>query len=250
MITEFSLFLFTTLGSMAGGAYLMEALFPGGEKSKPAHVLPIVALVLLAIGGIALLLHLGRPERMLLAFSNLDAGIAQEGIATGLFGVAVAIDFIVCLVKKEPIRPVRVVAGILGLALAIIMGRAYALYTTVWAWATPLTYLLFAVGGVVLGSALVAILHKAQFGADAFSLSHAVLAGVFAVVACAEALHFNGLGLGAGVACLSVGALLSAVSCALAIFARKSQPTHIGAIIIACAIVGVVCARYGFYLAI
>ena len=78
MISEFSLFLFTLLGGTAAGAYVFSWAFPAG-KGKKRWLLPLVSLVLLAIGGVALLLHLGHPERMFYAFTNLSAGITRAG---------------------------------------------------------------------------------------------------------------------------------------------------------------------------
>ena len=69
MITEFALFVFTTLGGLAAGLYILAALFPV-EGKRNNLIITIVPLVMLAIGGVALLGHLGHPERMFNAFAN------------------------------------------------------------------------------------------------------------------------------------------------------------------------------------
>ena len=62
MISEFPLFLFTTLAGLAAGAYAVSAVFPVGKDPKKAWLFPLVCGILLAVGLVGLPLHLGRPE--------------------------------------------------------------------------------------------------------------------------------------------------------------------------------------------
>ena len=82
MISEFSLFLFTTLGGLAAGAYVAAAIFPDVDrKPKRPWLFPLVCLALLGVGLLGVLGHLGRPERFLLAMSNPSSMIAEEALA-------------------------------------------------------------------------------------------------------------------------------------------------------------------------
>ena len=79
MISEFPLFLFTTLGGLAAGAYVAAAIFPDVDrKPKRPWLFPLVCLALLGVGLLGVLGHLGRPERFLLAMSNPSSMIAEE----------------------------------------------------------------------------------------------------------------------------------------------------------------------------
>ena len=73
MISELPLFLFTLLGGTAAGIYAFSAIFPKALQGKKNLIGPTIALVLLAVGGVALLFHLGRPERMLKALQEKAA---------------------------------------------------------------------------------------------------------------------------------------------------------------------------------
>ena len=101
MISEFPLFIFTTLGGIAAGAYVARAIEPLKVGRTASWAFPLFALALLAVSGFALLGHLGQPLRVLNAFSNPAAGITQEGIVTVLFGVAVVADFALCLKRGD-----------------------------------------------------------------------------------------------------------------------------------------------------
>ena len=59
MISEFPLFLFTTLAGLAAGAYAVSAVFPVGKDPKKAWLFPLVCGILLAVGLVGLPLHLG-----------------------------------------------------------------------------------------------------------------------------------------------------------------------------------------------
>ena len=111
MITEFALFIFTMIGGLACGLYIIAALFPV-EGKRNNLLVSIVPLVLLAIGGIALLMHLGHPERMFNAFANPEAGITQEGICTTLFGIVLVIDLALTWFKEGAPRALRIVGAI------------------------------------------------------------------------------------------------------------------------------------------
>ena len=87
MISEFPLFLFTTLAGLAAGAYAVSAVFPVGKDPKKAWLFPLVCGILLAVGLVGLPLHLGRPERMLIALTQPGAMIAQEAYWSMAFGV-------------------------------------------------------------------------------------------------------------------------------------------------------------------
>lgn len=246
MISEFALFIFTSLGGLAAGAYAVGAVFPAQKEGGKPWVLPVLALIMLAIGGVALLMHLGQPMRVLNAFANPAAGITQEGIATVLFGVFVVIDLAFAVAKSGSPRWVKVVAGVLGLVLAFVMGNAYFMMDGTPAWASWQTIPLFLVGDLAVGAALMGALGSGE-GKPTFWTASAVLQALFAVSAALEAAHFASVG--ESVVPFVVAAVLALVA-AVAAWAAKSKGTAALAwAVFAASAVAVLVARYAFYMA-
>lgn len=247
MISEFSLFVFTTLAGAAAGGYAVRAAFPLDARCPRPWLFAVVCLVLLAVSGVALLMHLGHPERVLLAFGNLGAGIAQEGVATLLFGVAVVADLVFCAVHGGSPRWLDVVAGVLGLVLACVMGLAYTANVGTPAWTGVGTVPLFVLGDVLMGAGLCAVFDRVALAGKALRVCTAVVA----VLACASmvvvAVHFAGLGFSAVPFAVSAAVVLAAGALALA-GARGGKAWTSGALC-ACAVVGVAVARWAFYAA-
>ena len=169
MISEFPLFIFTLLCGMAVGLYGAAACFPQerGEGRKE-YVLSLVALVLLAVSGVALLGHLGHPERAFNAFRNMGAGIAQEGVTVMAFGLMIAVDMVVCMVKGTAVRGVRIAAAVLGLVFIAAVCSAYQQLIGVAVSAHFATVLFFIVGSYAMGFSLYALLSNAAYEKKTF----------------------------------------------------------------------------------
>lgn len=243
MISEFPLFVFTLLGGMAAGSAVFLAFLPPKESGKP-WASSAAILVLLAVSGVALLLHLGRPERVLFAFSNPTSGITLEGWATLVFGTLVAVDFALSLLRKRAIRLVRVLAAAAGVLLLCAMGYAYASVLAVPAWGTWLSYPFFVFGGLALGSLLAA-----------FFVEGGLANGTVSLWACTSlVLAFASLiGEGAGFCALTLSALPFVVGCVLlaastgvSLYGRKGASWALPCAFVL-AFAGVAVARYAFY---
>lgn len=270
MISEFPLFVFTTLSGLAAGAYAVSAVFPvqgsgtsgagfvDGEGAagatdegarKRAWLFPLVCLVLLGLGLIGCLFHLARPMMFLNALANPAAGIAQEAYLSIIFGVLLLVDLIVAWRKGVVPRPLRIVGAVAAVALILVMGNAYLASTGVAAWATWQTVLLYLFGDLAMGAALLAVFDGALFGHGGYAVAAAALS-VLAALSCAlEAAHFAGVG--ADMVLLVTGAVIVVVGAALQ-FAAKSgkMPAKTAAwAAFACVFIGVAIARYGFYAA-
>lgn len=247
MIEEFPLFVFTTLGGVAAGAYVIAAFFPHSSDKERPWLLPLVALVLLGVSGIALLLHLGRPERMILAFSNPSAGITQEGYATVVFGVVVAIDFLVGLIKGRSLRPVRIVGAIAGFALMLTMGSAYYSYSAQEAWAYWATFPLFIIGDLAIGAALMALFDSKFYQENVKRTSALILSVLFVLSAVFDVLHY--IAIGKDVVGFIVGGVLGIVSAVLMYVSKKHDNRAVVIAIFVCMLLAVAFARYTFYAA-
>ena len=244
MISEFPLFLFTLLGGAAAGAYVFAGLFPRNEARKP-WLFPLIALVLLGASGIALLTHLGRPERVFGAFANPGAGITLEGYTMIFFGLMALVDLVVCARAGKPNRAVAIVAAIAGLLLLCAMGYAYGQFIGTPLWNTPATYPFFIVGGLALGSALVAPFVKDGY-ANTAMFACALIAMLLAAVSCiAVGAHFAANG--ASFAPFAAGAVACALAAGAAAYARFKKASWATWTALALIVVGMAIARYAFY---
>ncbi|MDO4289787.1 MAG: dimethyl sulfoxide reductase anchor subunit [Eggerthellaceae bacterium] len=265
MISEFPLFVFTTLAGLAAGAYAVSAVFPvqggaagegggaagasGEGARKRAWLFPLVCLVLLGLGLIGCLFHLARPAMFLNALANPTAGIAQEAYLSIVFGVLLVADLIVAWRKGAVLRPLRIVGAVAAVALVLVMGNAYLASAGVPAWTSWQTILLYLFGDLAMGAALLAAFDNALLGRSGYAVASAVLS-VLAALSCAlEAAHFAGVG--ADMVLLAAGAVIVAVGAALQFVAKSGKmPAKTAAwAAFACVFIGVAIARYGFYAA-
>lgn len=249
MISEFPLFMFTTLGGIAAGAYGMSAVFPEAKEGKKVWLFPLMCLLLLAVGAAFLPSHLGHPERILNALTHPGSMIAQEAYWSAAFGIIVFVDLAICWAKGSAPRALRIVGAVFGLGLIIVMSLAYYTLAGVPAWASWQTFFVFVLGDIALGMLLLPLFKGELLEDGAFSIT-ALAAYVLAAVAFAiEASHFSAIGSGIGL--LVAGAVLVAIAICPLFMARSGRlPAKTASWVIAVvALVGVVLARYGFYAA-
>lgn len=250
MITEFSLFIFTLLGGLAAGAYAIACIFPPAEDKQPEKpwLLPLCALILLGISGIALMMHLGHPERVFNAFANPNAGITREGFATGLFGILVLVDFILAIKSGKPSpRGLTIAAGVAGVLLLIAIACAYLAFAGVPAWTDWSTFPLFVVGGLATGAAALPLFDKSLSQKKPFVLTVVVLNALFACTALLLGMHFSSLGMDM-VPFIVAGAI--AVGAAVVAYLSINKPeANYALIVCALTLIAVAVARYAFYAA-
>lgn len=249
MISEFPLFMFTTLAGLAIGAYAVSAVFPVGKEAKRSWLFPLVCLALLAVGLVFLPFHLGHPERMFSALTHPGAMIAQEAYWSVAFGVVLLIDVILSKSKGAAPRALRIVGAIVGLILTFVMANAYFVSLGIEAWSTWQTFLLYFFGNLAMGAALCAAFEQDLLENKGYATTAVVLA-VLAIVAFAlEAVHFAGVG--ANFVLFVVAIVLAAAGAAILWVAKSGKMTKKTAAwaAFACLFVGVACARYCFYAA-
>ncbi len=250
VISEFPLFLFTTLGGLAAGSYAVSAFFPkarGGTK-RP-WLFPLVCIALLGAGLLGVLGHLGRPGRFLLALSNPSSMIAEEAYWSIALGVLMLVDLVLSARKGESPRAARILAAVAALGLMCIMANAYFTSYGNPAWAAWPTPVLFVAGDLGMGAALLALFDGTLYRRGSFAVSNAVLCVLAAFGMAAVGVHFSSLGYGAMP--FVVGAVLAVVgaACALAAWKGKLPEKAAPVVVFACLIIGVVASRYAFYAA-
>lgn len=246
MIAEFALFVFTTLGGLAAGLYILAALFPV-EGKRNNLLVSIVPLVLLAIGGIALLGHLGHPERMFNAFANPEAGITQEGVTTTLFGIVLVIDLVLTWFKDGAPRGLRIVGAVFAALLMLAMGSLYYNYQSMPMWHALPTVPLFVVGDLAIGGLFIAAIDEAAASKKTLVTVNAVLAALLAVTLVGNAAVFQGCGLSP--LPFAIAAVIAA-AVAAGLFAKgENAASSVRWGLFAALFVAIVIARYAFYAA-
>lgn len=248
MITEFPLFIFTTLGGLSAGLVMAMALFPPAEKQERPWLAPLVALALLGVGMLGVLFHLKRPALFLLALRNPSAGIAQEAYCGIVLGLLLLALLIVCWRKGEAPKALVWTSAAVGLILTFIMGFAYVVNVGTAAWANWTTVPLFVIGDIAMGLVLWAVLSKEAMSKRPFILAVIVVLAVLALVMLLTGVHFGSVGNDALL--IYVGLIIAgAGGIVVAAMAQKKPASWQVGALTACVIVGVCLSRWGFYAA-
>ncbi len=280
MISEFPLFVFTTLAGLSAGAYAASAAFPVGGRENAGVALagkagglggpdgagaagvvgadargarpwlfPLVCLALLGLGLVCLPLHLGHPERMFIALTQPGAMIAQEAYWSAALGVVLLIDLVLAKVKGSAPRALRIVGAVAALGLTFVMANAYFVSAGIPAWASWQTFPLYVFGNLAMGAALLAVFENGLLERGGFFAALAALAALALAAFVLEAVHFAGVG--ADMVPFVVAAVLAAVAIVLAYLTRQGKlALRAGAwATFACLLAAVACARYCFYAA-
>ena len=95
MELQWPLILFTSFMAWAAGLFATQALYAlRGKAGKTQLTALIVSVVLLAVGGIAVFMHLEHWERIFNGFGHLTSGITQELIAIVIMAIIMVIYFV------------------------------------------------------------------------------------------------------------------------------------------------------------
>jgi anaerobic dimethyl sulfoxide reductase subunit C (anchor subunit) len=139
---ETSLVVFTVLAQAAAGITLVAAF-----ARRPSDGFPIAALLLLAVGGAAAAMHLGRIGHARLALSHLRSSwLSREAALTGLFALS-----LVAAAAFPGVRELRIAAAVAGLGLVGAIAGVY-LVRTVPPWNTWMTPVGFYLTAILLGT--------------------------------------------------------------------------------------------------
>lgn len=252
MAIQWSLVIFTALTGAAGWLLACIAFNELRGNSRKSHFLAaLVAIVVLAAGGLASVTHLSHPENIMGALGHPTSGIFVEiclVAATGVFSLAYLI-----LKKRDgaagALKSMAALAAVFGVLLSFMAGESYVMASQP-AWNTLLMPLGYCLTAMPLGVGiylLVCVNTKEEISAEPTLL---VAAGVLAA---AGALLFAvASGRLADVAALMVGGAAvigGAVPAVCGAMARtkREQLLLLAAVAVACALVGAVCYRCGMW---
>ena len=245
MISEFPLFVFTVLTGIAAGAYVGAALFPKKAEDGKPWLFPLAMLVLVGVGSLAAMAHLGRPHLVMNVLNNPAASITMEGMTAGALALVAVVDLVLAASKKRSSRAVRIVGAIVGIVCMGVVTSAYVASYGNPAWTAAPTWPLFFVGDLAAGVAL--WMAFADMPNKPLATIVCVLAVLFAVVLIWQAVTFGGLGKPFGfIVCGAVFAVAGAMG-AWATATTKLWNTAAKIVFVLLAI-ALVASRYGFYL--
>ena len=245
MISEFPLLVFTVLTGIAGGAYVGAALFPRKSESAKPWIFPLTALILVGVGSLAAMGHLGRPAMGLNVLNNPTASITMEGITAGILAVVAIVDLALCASKKQSSRAVRIIGALAGIVCMCVVTSAYVTSYGNPAWIAMPTWPLFFAGDLTAGMAL--WMAFAEMPNKGLATIVAVVAVVFTVVLIWQAVTFAGLAKPFGM--LVFGAVLAAAAAVAGWITAHHELWNTAAkIVFVLAVLALIVSRYGFYM--
>lgn len=248
------LLLFTTCGGLAAGAYVVDALCVSGcgpaAPAKRPWLLPLVCIVLLGVGLLGTLAHLGQPLRFVNGMMNPASMISQESYWAIAFGVVLVVDLVLARQKGAAARPVRWIGALAAFGLMVVTGLAYYDALGLAGWRTAATMPFFVLGDLGAGAALATLLAPAERSGEVW---RACIAGAiaWAVAVAAYGLHLGAIGMDAALP-LAAGIVVGPVAVAVVAGARlagKMDAKAASAAACALAVVGLVIVRIVFFTA-
>lgn len=162
---ELPLIFFTVLAQSAVGAFFVFTLVllqSQNDKSRRyIHRVMFVVLVLLGLGFVASILHLGSPLRAFNSLNRVGESMLSNEIASGaVFFLLAGLYWLIAILNKMPAALGKlwlIITSVVGLVFMYMMANVYFL-ATVPTWHSTLTplafYLTVVVGGLALGYAL------------------------------------------------------------------------------------------------
>lgn len=151
MSDYFSLVIFTLLSQSAVGLMIAQAFRQGFHNSGNW-----LALILLALGALASLGHLGDPWLAALTVGNAGSSwLSREIVMCIVFGISI----LACIVMKH--RWLEWLSAFVGVLFIFVMARIYMLPTEP-AWNSSVTFFYFLSAGLMLGYSLMLILEQLE----------------------------------------------------------------------------------------
>lgn len=190
MEVQIPLIIFTLLFCLSAGMMGFQGLllYLGRGDRKFHLVLSGVALVVIAIGGFASLLHLKHPLRIFNGFGHITSGITHEIIAVVVIAVVLIVTFLI-LWKRVPEgegpakfpKAMAVVSMVVAIVMGFVCAHSYDMYARP-AWGNATLYLYYYSSELVLGVLGVWLVAAIQKQSDVTEGKLATVALVSAIV--------------------------------------------------------------------
>lgn len=188
MGNEWALVFFTTFVALGAGTFVAigASEWRAGNTADTAIRLQggILAIVALAVGGFASVLHLGHVDRIFGALEHPTSGIFTEAVMMGLTGLCVVAYLIA--IRKNASGQVRkgivIVGAVLALLLAFAVGNSYVIPARP-AWDSLTLPLVYLGSAVVLGCFGYHVLDARKAGASTTGIMAKVIPGALGLQA-------------------------------------------------------------------
>lgn len=160
MEIQIPLVIFTTFLAWSVGTFSTQCILALKKKGGEIHLTTlIVSLVIMVIGGIAVVFHLQHWERIFNGFGHITSGITQELIGMVLVVIAMVLFFL--MLRRSDDKTVPAWVAILGILFSLVLmvaaGHSYMMASRP-AWNSILQLLSLVGAAFVLGPATVAII--------------------------------------------------------------------------------------------
>ncbi|WP_413484063.1 DmsC/YnfH family molybdoenzyme membrane anchor subunit [Morganella psychrotolerans] len=202
-IHEWPLMFFTTLGQSVAGAFIiMAAVLLSGkltpEMNRKVHYSMFGLWVLMGIGFLLSMMHMGTPMRAFNAFNRLGSSSLSNEIAAGsVFFAAGGFYWLLAVLNKMPAALGKlwlVVVMILAVVFIYAIPQVYQI-ATVPTWNTPYTTIHFVLTALLGGPLLAALLLR-MAGFDLRCVSWLPVVSIIALVVSVIAVTAQGFDLG------------------------------------------------------
>jgi anaerobic dimethyl sulfoxide reductase subunit C (anchor subunit) len=275
MAIEWSLVLFTAISGAGAWLFVASALGElsgkgageNGEDNATAHgsklALPgvleaLVALVLVAVGGVISVTHLAHPDRIINALSHPTSGICLEAAFVGVISLALVVYLLLKVrgASAGAIKAVAVIGLLLGVVFSFSCGFSYMMAARpTWnTLALPLAYLGTAAAAGTALNLLIKMIQKRGQVSLGFAGLLSLLAGAVGIVTALVFVLGAGEVLFGGEGQLSIWVIALfvalAVVCAIGALYFKSSSKSVGfaALSVCGGLVGVVALRVVMWL--
>lgn len=202
-IHEWPLMFFTTLGQSVAGAFIiMAAVLLSGkltpEMNRKVHYSMFGLWILMGIGFLLSMMHMGTPMRAFNAFNRLGGSSLSNEIAAGsVFFAAGGFYWLLAVLNKMPAALGKlwlVVVMILAVVFIYAIPQVYQI-ATVPTWNTPYTTIHFVLTALLGGPLLAALLLR-MAGFDLRCISWLPVVSIIALVVSVIAVTAQGFDLG------------------------------------------------------
>lgn len=160
MEIQIPLVIFTSFLAWAAGIFGTQCVLALRKQAGPVQLPALItAVVVLAVGGIAVVFHLTHPFNLFNGFGHITSGITQELIAIVVLAVVMVLFFLMLRRSGDDTVPqwLAVVGIVVDLVLIFAMGHSY-MMPSMPAWNTPLQLLSLLGAALVTGPATVAFI--------------------------------------------------------------------------------------------
>lgn len=157
MQIEWSLPLFTVIAGTGASVLVFAGLSEFLKPNKKARMFAAVAaMLLLVVGGIVSVFHLGNPANFMAAATMIFSGspISMELLFLGLCVIAAIIYAIMANREGVALKVLGAIAIVVGVLFAYFSGHGYEVIAVKDAWATPLLTFSYTFSALTMGGFL------------------------------------------------------------------------------------------------